>query len=76
MTSPSKQIDAIKGVRHLTEEKLFVEKMLVPYGKYAPAEEPNKLSVRVMNFDPGRTYIVRIYEVVESVKMPRQKEKK
>lgn len=68
-----KQPDAIKGVKHFSDEVPFIEAKLAPYEHLTPPEVPASLSVRIFNMHPDKTYIVRIYEVVESVTLPRRK---
>jgi hypothetical protein len=67
----TKKPDAIKGIKHVQEETLLVEKSLGPFEHHTPPDIPGGLSVRVYNMSQTKTYVLRLYEVVESVKMPK-----
>jgi hypothetical protein len=63
--------DALKGVKHIIAEELRADVTLQPFEHYCPPEVPNSLTIRVYNMDPNRTYIVRIIEVTDSIKLPK-----
>lgn len=68
-----KQPDALKGVKHYEDEKLVHDVTLKPFEHLVTPHSPRSLDVRVFNMDPDHTYVVRIYEVVDSVKLKGKK---
>ena len=65
MTKP----DALKGLKHFTDEELEHDVTLKPFDKLVLPDSPRSLSVRLINLDPNTTYRVRISKVVPSVSM-------
>jgi len=65
--------DAIDGVTHRQEEVLRHDKTLGPFVHFTPPDVPHDLSVRIFNMSATKTYIVRIYEVVELTQLPERK---
>lgn len=63
--------DALKGLRHIQEVHQVVDQTLAPYDHYTPPDAPHALNVHIYNTHPTKTYIVRIYEVLDTVKMPK-----
>ena len=68
-----KQPDALKGLKHHEDEKLIHDVTLKPFEHLVTPNAPRTLDVRVFNMDPDHTYIVRIFEVVDSVQLKRKK---
>ena len=71
----TKTPDALKGIKHHTDEELQHDVTLKPFEHLVLPDSPHSLNVRVFNTDPTSTYVVRIYKVVDSVSMRKRKEK-
>lgn len=67
--------DALKGLKHFTDEELEHEVELKPFEKLVLPDSPRALSVRIINLDPNATYRVRISKVAPSVSIRKRKEK-
>ena len=65
--------DALKGVKHKVEEVLKEDVTLAPFEHFTPPEVPHDLSIRIFNMSTRKTYVVRIYEVVEFTSLPKRK---
>jgi hypothetical protein len=65
--------DALKGVKHKKEEVLVHEKTLNFFEHYCPPYVPNDLAIRIYNMSSRKTYVVRIFEVVEFTTLPKRK---
>lgn len=65
--------DALKGVKHTKQEVLVHEKTLNFFEHFAPPDVPNDLSIRIYNMSSRKTYVVRIFEVVEYTSLPKRK---
>jgi hypothetical protein len=59
--------DALDGVKRLLNEELQAEVMLGPLGTFLPPPATNELDLRIYNRSTTRTFVVRIFELVESV---------
>jgi len=62
--------DAIDGLKRVISEELRGEFLLGPLGSFTPPQASGGLDVRIYNRSTTHTYIVRIIELVESVKFP------
>lgn len=65
--------DAIKGVKHTTLEVLLQDVTLKPFEHFTPEPVPHDLSVRAFNMNERKTYIIKLYEVVETTSLPKRK---
>lgn len=71
-----KSPDALRGVKHKEGVELVHEKTLPPFSHFTPPEVPHDLTVKLYNMSPNKTYLVCIYEVVDSIKMPKHRSSK
>lgn len=65
--------DAIKGLKHFDDEELVAE-VHVPVAKDMYWSDPGKFSAHLFN-STGDEYVVRVYRVVDSVKLPKTRSK-
>jgi len=65
--------DALKGVKHKTEEVELEKVTLTPFKHYLPPDVPGDLSIRIYNMSSKKTYVIRIAEVVETTTLPKRK---
>jgi hypothetical protein len=65
--------DAIKGVRHKVETVERKVQELGPFEHYTPPDVPGDLSIRIFNMSATKTYIFKLYEVVETTSLPKRK---
>lgn len=64
-------MDAILGVQHFEEEVLLHEHVLLPYSHWVPLQRPGSLNIAATNLDPSCTYVIRVFKLEQSVRMPK-----
>lgn len=71
----TKPADAIAGIKHHTDEVLVQAIRLEPLERFMTPPEPLRLVCDIRNHDPSRTYVIKVYEVQDSVSLPKRKRK-